>query len=97
MVSVIVLYEDIELAVYSNEDRAVVFSSALLAPKTTRSTQGVAAMSLKRGRTAVNAVPLEQTPISNPSRYRVRAIPAAGAVLKPEDKGEEQLTLELES
>jgi DNA gyrase subunit A len=29
----------------------------------------------------------------NQSRYRVRSLPAAGALLKPEDKGEEQMSL----
>ena len=93
LVAVIPLNEDMEIAVYSNDSRAVIFSSALFAPKTTRSTQGVQVISLKRGRVLENAAPLEKTPITGPSRYRVRAIPAAGAVLKPEDKGEEQLTL----
>ena len=90
---VLPLYEDTELVIYSNDERAVIFSSSLLAPKTTRSTQGVQVLSLKRGRMMVNAMPLDQTPIEMPSRYRVRAIPAAGAPLKPEDRGEEQLSL----
>ncbi len=33
------LDEDCELAVYSNEPRCLIFHTALLAPKTTRSTQ----------------------------------------------------------
>ena len=36
-----------ELAVYSTEPRALIFHTALLAPKTTRTTQGVAVMTLK--------------------------------------------------
>ena len=91
--TVLPLYEDKELVVYSNDGRAVIFSTSLLAPKTTRSTQGVQVISLKRGREATMAIPLDKTPIASPSRYRVRSIPAAGAILRPEDKGEEQLTL----
>ena len=34
------------------------------------------------------AVPHRQLP-----RYRARSIPVAGALLRPEDRGEEQLTL----
>ena len=41
------LDEDCELAVYSNEPRCLIFHTALLAPKTTRSAQGVAVMTLK--------------------------------------------------
>jgi DNA gyrase subunit A len=92
VVSIVRLDDDAELAVFSSDERAVVFSSALMAPKTTRTTQGVGAISLKRGRTVVKASLLSGTTIQNPSRYRARSIPAAGAVLKPEDKGEEQLT-----
>ena len=94
VISVLPLSGDIELAVYSSDGRAVVFSTALLAPKATRSTQGVQVISLKRGRVLENVVPLDQTPITAPARYRVRAVPAAGAQLKPEDKGEIQLRIE---
>jgi len=93
--SVVPLSMDTELAVYSTDGRAMIFSSSLLAPKTTRSTQGVQVMSLKKGRAAQRAAPLSQTAITAHSRYRVRVIPAAGALLKPEDRGEEQLTLEV--
>jgi len=95
--TVMPLYEDKELAVFSSDGRVVVFSSSLLAPKTTRSTQGVQVLSLKKNRIVERAEAFEKTHINNPSRYRVRNIPGAGALLKPEDKGEEQLTLEMES
>jgi len=92
--TVLPLDKDTELVVYSNDGRAVLFSSSLLAPKTTRSTQGVQVMTLKRGRVMTMAVPLEKTPVIDKSRYRVRSIPAAGALLKPEDRGEMQLTID---
>ena len=91
--SVIPLSEDMELAVYSSDGRAVVFSSSLLVPKTTRSTQGVQVLSLKRGRTLESVLPLIKAPIIAHSRYRVRSVPAAGALLRPEDRGEEQQAL----
>jgi len=95
--TVLPLYEDKELAVFSGDGRVVIFSSSLMAPKTTRSTQGVQVMSLKKNRVVERASFLEKTHIKNPSRYRVRTIPGAGALLKPEDKGEEQLAMQLES
>ena len=95
--TVMPLYEDIQLAVYSSDGRVVIFSTSLLAPKTTRNTQGVQVMSVKKKRVVERAVPLDQTLIQEPSRYRVRNIPGAGALLKPEDKGEEQLAIRLES
>ena len=91
--AVLPLKEDQELAIIATDGRAVIFNTALLSPKTSRSTQGVQVMSLKRNQSVVAAVPLELAQISDPARYRVRTIPAAGAILKPEDRGEEQLTM----
>jgi len=93
---VLPLYEETEVAVFSSDERVVVFNTALLAPKTTRNTQGVQVISLKKNRLVDFVLPLDKTHIQNKARYRVRAIPAAGAVIKPEDKGEEQLSLEME-
>ena len=85
--------EDAEIVVYSGEGRAVIFNSALMAPKTTRASQGVQVISLKRKFTLDSAQFLSESTVTNPSRYRVRSIPAAGALLRAEDRGEEQLTL----
>ena len=83
--------EDCELAVYSTEPRCLIFHTALLAPKTTRSTQGVAVMTLKPKYRLDTVMPVEQTSISNKSRYRLRSVPAAGALLKQEAAEEQQL------
>ena len=85
--------EEGELAVYSSEPRCLIFHTALLAPKTTRTTQGVAVMNLKPKYHLERVVPVEESAISNLSRYRVRAIPAAGALLRQEDTEERQLGL----
>ena len=85
--------EDRELAVYSTEPRCLIFHTALLSPKTTRSTQGVAVMTLKPKYRLEAVTPLEETGIANQSRSRVRAVPAAGALLRQEDSEEKQLGL----
>ena len=36
---------------------------------------------------------MEETGITNPARYRTRTIPAVGALVKPEDSDEKQITL----
>ena len=91
--SILVLDEEKDLACYSSDGRCLVFHSSLLSTKASRSTQGVGVMSIKNRKTLLYACPLTQTPIQNVSRYRVRSLPGAGALLKPEDKGEEQLSL----
>ena len=85
--------EERELAVYSTEPRCLIFHTALLSPKSTRTTQGVAVMNLKPKYRLEAVKPLEKTSISNKSRYRVRAVPAAGALLRQEDSEEQQLGL----
>ena len=95
LAAILRLMEDGEVAVYSDEPRCLILHTALLAPKTTRSSQGVAVMTLKKNRRLTGARFLAETAIQNPARYRVRSLPAAGALLKGEDNGEKQLTLEV--
>ena len=87
------LTEDFEAAVISTEGRCMIFHTAALNPKTTRSTQGVNVMTLKPKYRVEKVLPLERTAIVNPARYRARSLPVAGALLKEEDRGEEQMTL----
>ena len=87
------LREDTEMAVISTEGRCVVFHTAALNPKTTRSTQGVNVMTLKPRYQVADARPLTDTPIINAARYRARSLPIAGMLLKEEDRGEEQISL----
>ena len=82
-----------ELVLYSSDGRALIFSTAQLAVKTTRATQGVAVMTLRKNKILEQAIPLEESTIQNQARYRVRSLPAAGAILRPEDAPEPQLTL----
>lgn len=82
-----------ELAVYSNEPRALIFNTAQLSPKTTRSTQGVSVMTLKPKYHLDHVVSLDESGIVNQSRYRVRAVPGTGALLKGEDSEEKQIGL----
>ncbi len=87
------LREDCELAVYSTEPRVLVFSTALLGSKTTRATQGVAVLTLKKKFTLDYACPAEATGIANLARYHARSLPAVGALLKAEDSDEKQISL----
>ena len=93
LVSAVYLREDVELAVASTEGRCLVFHSASLNPKSTRSTQGVNVMTLKPKYKVAWARPLEQTTIVNAARYRARTLPVAGSLLKEEDRGEKQISL----
>ena len=91
--AVMLIGEEFDVACYSSDGRALIFNTAQLQPKTSRSTQGVAVMSLKAKRVLERALPLKDSDIQNTARYRVRSIPAAGALIKGEDRAEKQLSL----
>ena len=91
----IVLEKDEQVVLYTSDSRAAIFSTALLAPKTTRNTIGVTAVSLKKKATLTDAILLEGSGVTNPSRYRCRNIPTAGAILKEEDSQEKQIQFEV--
>ena len=93
LASVIVIDQETDMAVFSDDGRAMVFNTSLMQPKTSRSTQGVNCMTVKNRHKLTKAMPLSATAIKNVSRYRMRSIPAAGALVKDEDRGEEQLSL----
>ena len=95
LVKILALNEDAQMAVYSSDGRAAIFSTAQLLPKTTKNTQGVAVMTLKKKAVLTGAALLEGSGIVNQSRYRTKTIPSAGAILKPEDTGEKQDSFEI--
>ena len=91
--AVMVIGEEMDVACYSSDDRVLVFNTAQLQVKTSRSTQGVAVMTLKAKRSLVKALPVKDCAITNLARYRVKNLPGAGALLKSEDRVEQQLSL----
>ena len=93
LVSLLSLDGEREIAVFSTEGRALLFSSALLTPKTSRTTIGVALMNVKKKYVIERAVFAENSPITNAARYRARSIPVAGALLRDEDREEKQMSL----
>ena len=86
---------DAQVVVYTTDGRAAIFSTALLLPKTTRNTQGVTVVSLKKKAAVDRVALLEESTIANASRYRCRTIPTAGAILKEEDALEKQISFDM--
>ena len=90
--SVLILEGERDVVCCSSDERILVFNTSLMQPKSSRTSQGVGVMSLKARRVLERAEFLEDSAVSNVSRYRVRSLPAAGALLKAEDKVEQQLS-----
>ena len=95
LVKAVALNEDIQMVLYATDGRAAIFSTAQLMPKTTKNTQGVAVMTLKKKAVVENVLPLEESGIVNASRYRTKTIPSAGSLLKPEDSPDKQTSFEV--
>ena len=95
LVKVMAMSADDQVALYSSDGRCAIFSTAQLLPKTTRNTQGVAVLTLKKKAVLEDARLLEGSGIVNQSRYRSKTIPTAGSLLKEEDSFEKQQTFEV--
>ena len=93
LVSIIVPEGETDVACRTSDDRMLVFNTSLLAVKSTKNSQGVAVVSLKKQRVLADAKLLAEVNIENVSRYRARAIPGAGKPIAAEDRGIEQLSL----
>ena len=87
------LTDDIELVAFSNANKVLVFQTAKIPLKTTRSSQGVAVLNLKKGSKLAFVKTLDEVTFKDFDYYRTKNIPARGAYLKPEDAPGEQLTL----
>ena len=95
LVAAMAMDADDQVAVYTTDDRCMIFSTAQLLPKTTRNTQGVSILSLKKKATVKDAQLFANSGIVNASRYRTRTLPGAGAILKSEDAPEKQIQFEV--
>ncbi|MBQ4093694.1 MAG: topoisomerase IV [Oscillospiraceae bacterium] len=77
--------EESEFAIFSTNGRALLVNSALIPEKTTKSTQGVSVMSLRKGQTVQEAKPASVLLPQAQHRYRAKNLPAAGALLRDTD------------
>ncbi len=86
------LTEEGEFLLTSTAGRMLLLHSGAIAAKTTRNTQGVQVMTLKKQHTVATVVPYAEGSLAKPTRYRTKSLPAAGALPAAEDVGE-QLSL----
>ena len=73
----------------SSAGRVLLFHSGFIASKTTKDTQGVAVMTLKKNQTLAAVYDYKDGLFVKPTRYRTKTLPSAGAVLSAEDQKSE--------
>lgn len=93
IVAAMYIREDLELVLTSSSGRMLLFNTAVISPKTTKDTQGVGVMTMKKGQRLMNVRPYAEGEFSKPHRYRTKNLPALGSMPLPEDTAGEQLTL----
>ena len=84
---------DCELVAFSSINKVLIFDTAKIAEKSTRSTQGVAVLTPKKGSTLKKICTLEEVAFTDFDYYRTKNIPARGAYLKEDDLSGEQISL----
>ncbi len=84
--------EDTDIALFTNLDKVVVVNTSAIPEKTTRDTQGVIVMNLKKKSVLAKVMLLSEAGFKNPDYYRAKNIPAAGYYLKDEDNAESEQT-----
>ena len=92
LVCALYLEEDREVLMTASSGRMLLFHTGLIASKTTKNTQGVQAMNLKKGQRVLSCAPFAEGDLQNPGRYR-KKLPALGTLPDGEDTGGEQLSM----
>lgn len=85
--------EDKEFLLKASSGRMLLIHSGAINLKTTRSTQGVAVMKLKKGHRLFEISEYVEGTFAKPQRYRTKTLPTLGAMPANEDSTNEQLTL----
>lgn len=85
--------EETELAIETSAGRMLLVNTAQIPQKTTKSTAGVNVITLKKGQTIAEVRGANELELRDPHRFRVRTLPAVGALLRADDIVE-QISLE---
>ncbi|MDR2686238.1 MAG: topoisomerase IV, partial [Oscillospiraceae bacterium] len=79
----------------ASSGRVLLFHTGAVAPKTTKDTQGVAVMTLRKNHRVTDLRGYTEGELKTPARYRTKNLPAAGVVATPEERGMVQVGLEV--
>ena len=93
LVAVVPIKEETELVLFTTEGRALILPTEMLQTKASRTTLGVAVMKMKPKYKLEQVTTLKESGLQNLNRYKAKTLPATGALLRPEDRGETQISL----
>lgn len=82
---------DCELVAFTDNKKVLIFQTAKIAEKTTRSTQGVQVITPNKGNKLEKVCGLDEVTFADFDAYRTKNIPARGSYLQDEDMGQTSL------
>lgn len=85
----IYIKEDTEIVICSSSGRMLLVNTASILPKTTKDTQGVAVMKLKKTHKVISLHLYQEGEFEKAWRFRAKNLPAAGAMLSEADIAEQ--------
>ncbi len=83
------LEQDCEVLLTATNTRMLIFHTGAVAAKATKDSQGVGVMTLRKGHFVASVKLFAEGMVANASRFKARNLPAAGALPKAEDVGEQ--------
>ncbi len=95
LADILFIEEDTDVVMTSTSGRMLLLHSGAIPLKTTRNTQGVAAMRIKKGHVLMKIERYEEGRFVNPKRYRSKTLPTLGALPSGEEAESLQLKLDL--
>lgn len=81
--------EEVDIAIQTSADRLLIVNTVQIPEKTSKSTAGVATITLKKNQFIKEVHLASYYELANPGRFKVRNIPATGAQLREEDVAEQ--------
>lgn len=78
--------EDGTYVLVSSDTRRLVFNSAAISSKSMKDTQGVAVMTLRKGKVLMKVSDFKEGMFVKPQRYMTKSLPSTGALLSADDK-----------
>ena len=88
------LTEEGDCLLQASSGRMLLLHSGAISAKTTKDTQGVAVMTLRRASIVQSLQQYQEGQLKTPARFRTKNLPAAGVIPTPEERGEEQLSFD---
>ncbi len=89
LAAVLYLPEECELAIRTSAGRMLLVNTAQIPAKQTKNSAGVNVLTLRKNQSITDVRPAGGLELADPHRYRVRTLPAMGALLRGEDLAEQ--------